>query len=450
MGRIFIASGYQITQNEATDISALASGITDVQVMLQLRDLAIAELRSRGFDATAVPDELSLQHAVDWINVHSQPGDVALELRASAAQTDRLRGVGVWYIASNEQRRGHAELLLFALLRRVPQLSSRGAKADTFTPLGQLRFCRSVGIPSLILHVGFLSHPEDRAILRDRLRELALGLADGLASWSRAIAGLMELPPEESYPSITIRLNGGTYGDRGLSVYGNAYIPIDLADQMGVDLTQDPTVNRLAFHNVVYIKAIELRNYNISVRWNNEQKTIVLRSALSICPDRLDRIMGHGSTSDIQLMMFLKANNEDVLSHYADLPKLYREEATLEGVNYDIAFAQMCLETDFLSFNTRPEPQAFNFGGLRTAADPHKEQGFDSMRMGVRAHVQHLKAYASQEPLVQEVIDPRFHAVRRGIAPSVRHLSGRWSIDAQYGDKIIALIRRLYESAGLL
>ncbi|MEH2168652.1 MAG: cell wall hydrolase, partial [Nostoc sp.] len=75
---------------------------------------------------------------------------------------------------------------------------------------------------------------------------------------------------------------------------------------------------------------------------------------------------------------------------------------------------------------------------------------FPSARIGVRAHVQHLKAYASLEPLVQEVVDPRFRFVTRGIAPLIDQLSGRWSADLDYGTKISAMLKRLYESAGLL
>ncbi|MEL7244228.1 MAG: cell wall hydrolase, partial [Cyanobacteria bacterium J06573_2] len=75
---------------------------------------------------------------------------------------------------------------------------------------------------------------------------------------------------------------------------------------------------------------------------------------------------------------------------------------------------------------------------------------FPSARVGVRAHIQHLKAYASLEPLAQENVDPRFRFVTRGIAPLVTDLSGRWEADLQYGDKIVALVKRLYESAGLL
>jgi hypothetical protein len=122
----------------------------------------------------------------------------------------------------------------------------------------------------------------------------------------------------------------------------------------------------------------------------------------------------------------------------------------LRGLNYDIAFCQMCLETDFLRFGIDVSPTQNNFAGLGAIGGADESASFPSARIGVRAQIQRLKAYASTEPLVQEVVDPRFRFVTRGIAPLVDQLSGRWSADLQYGKKIIALMRRLYESAGLL
>ncbi|MBW4472730.1 MAG: hypothetical protein KME45_20490 [Stenomitos rutilans HA7619-LM2] len=52
--------------------------------------------------------------------------------------------------------------------------------------------------------------------------------------------------------------------------------------------------------------------------------------------------------------------------------------------------------------------------------------------------------------MVQAVVDPRFSSISRGVAPSVEQLSWRWSAEADYGTKILALLRRLYGSAGLL
>ena len=91
-----------------------------------------------------------------------------------------------------------------------------------------------------------------------------------------------------------------------------------------------------------------------------------------------------------------------------------------------------------------------NFASLGAIGGATASASFPSARIGVRAHIQRLKAYASTEPLVQDVVDPRFRFVTRGVAPLVDQLSGRWSVDLQYGKKIMALMRRLYESAGLI
>jgi hypothetical protein len=160
--------------------------------------------------------------------------------------------------------------------------------------------------------------------------------------------------------------------------------------------------------------------------------------------------MGHGKTTEVQLMMFLKANDEKGLQQFPDLPRLYREEGAIEGINYDIAFAQMCLETGFLRFGGEIQSNQNNFAGLGDVGGNAAGASFPSARLGVRAQIQQLKAYASTEPLVQELVAPRFRFVTRGIAPLVGQLSGRWSADPQYGDRILAILRRLYESVGLI
>jgi hypothetical protein len=185
------------------------------------------------------------------------------------------------------------------------------------------------------------------------------------------------------------------------------------------------------------------------MHWEKDSATLHLRSA-TISLSQSNRIMGRGSTSEVQLMMFLKTRNTEGLTRFADLPRLYREEANIEGVNHDIAFAQMCVETRFLKFGGVSKPEHNNFAGLGGIHAAGAEQSFLDPRIGVRAHVQHLKAYASTEPLVQKSVDPRFHLVRRGIAPTLENLSRRWSAEPQYHTKIMAIVQQLHESAGLL
>ncbi len=451
MGRIFISAGHGGIEQGGRDPGSVGGGTTEAQEMILLRDQVVPELRSRKFEVLSVPDDLSSSQSIQWINARARPDDVALEIHADGYSNPDVRGATAFYIANNTARKNHADLLLLALIRRLPELPNRGAKPDTSTGIGRISFCRDTILPSILMEVGFLSNPNDRFLIQNRRKDIALGLADGLAAWSRAVSGTDLTNGSTTYSPINININNTTYGEQGIIINSNAYIPIDLVDRLRIDLTNAPNVRRVQYKGVVYVKALELRDYNIAVSWDNASRTVTLRSILVICPGQIDRIMGQGNTSEVQLMMFLKANNENALTQFPDLPKLYREEATIEGVNYDVAFSQACVETNFLRFGDDLKPSQNNFGGLGDVGGSPDGAVFPSARIGVRAHVQQLKAYASVEPLVQEVVvSPRFNFVTRGIAPLVAQLSGRWSADPQYGDRILALVRRLYESAGLL
>ena len=456
MAQIFISAGHGGYEDGVADPGLVLASTTEAAEMIQVRDLVVAELRSRGLPVLAVPDDLSTAQSIAWINMRCQPQDVALEIHGGAYSDPGVRGSLVFYIAQNEVRRSHAEILLLALRRRVTQLPSRGAKPDTESPTGWLDFTRSLRCPSLLMEVGHLNSPQDLAIIQNQRRDVALGLADGLASWSRSVAPVAAAATatvsSSTFPEIRISINGGIYPETGIIVNNNSYVPIDLADLLGVDLTNAPNITRLRYGNVVYIKAVDLRSYNVSVNWNGETRTLLLRSAtgMGICPGSMDRLMGLGSSSEVQLIMFLKTVNEAAVTQYQDLAKLYREESAIEGVNHDIAFCQMLVETNSLHFGNGLNPAHNNFGGLGSPTGGPEGSSFPTARIGVRAQIQHLKAYGSLEPLIQSQVDPRFQFVRRGVAPLVDQLTGRWNSDPDYGRKILAFMRRLYESAGML
>ncbi|MBD2151721.1 glucosaminidase domain-containing protein [Pseudanabaena sp. FACHB-1277] len=161
----------------------------------------------------------------------------------------------------------------------------------------------------------------------------------------------------------------------------------------------------------------------------------------------IDRIMADGLTSEVQLLRLLKLNRAP-LYLYGDLPSIYREEAAIEGVNYDIAFCQMCLETGFLHFGGDVQSGQNNFGGIGAIGNGVRGDSFSDRRIGVRAQIQHLKAYASTQPLRQPLVDPRFSLVKRGTAPLLGQLSGRWAEDINYDKKIMAILHRLYQLSG--
>jgi hypothetical protein len=450
MGRIFISAAHGGREAGGIDSGAIAGSTTEAKEMILLRDLIVTELRSRTMEVLGVPDDSSAAQTITWINSRGRSGDIAVEIHTDAAGSPRVRGAGVFYIANNNQRKQNAEILLMGLLRRIPQLPNRGVKPDTDSGLGSLQFCRQTNIPALLMQVGFISSPDDYSLLQTRRRDFALGIVDGLVAWSRAVDCNPGTPPERTYSPINININGQNYAEQGVLINGNSYIPIDLVDRLRIDLSKSPSVVRVTYQRVVYIKAIELRDFNVSIEWDSTTKTLNLRSILSVCPGQINQIVSNGNTTEVQLQLFLRNNNENALVQFPDIPKLYREEAAVEGVNHDIAFCQMCLETVFLRFGSDIKPQQNNFAGLGAIGGGTEAASFSSARIGVRGHIQHLKAYASLEPLVQQEVDPRFRFVTRGVAPSVDQLSGRWSADLDYGTKIKAMLKRLYESAKLI
>ncbi len=159
-----------------------------------------------------------------------------------------------------------------------------------------------------------------------------------------------------------------------------------------------------------------------------------------------ERIMGGTSVGEARLAAFFAESNPSKdRAKVARLAALYVEESSLEGVNPDVAFAQMCLETGFLRFGGLVTEEMNNFCGLGSIGPGQAGNAFPDERTGVRAHVQHLKAYASAEPIRGELVDPRYRYVTpKGKAPTIHGLGGTWASDREYGEKLAGLIDRIY------
>jgi len=156
-------------------------------------------------------------------------------------------------------------------------------------------------------------------------------------------------------------------------------------------------------------------------------------------------IMGRGLVPPEKLAAFLlDANPGADRAFVGELAIMYVEESAIEGVNHDVAFAQMSLETGFLRFGNLVTPDQNNFAGLGATGPGFPGLRFPDARTGVRAQIQHLKAYASEAPLNQELVNPRFFLVRRGSSPGISGLAGTWAEDPLYAEKITAILERLY------
>lgn len=134
-------------------------------------------------------------------------------------------------------------------------------------------------------------------------------------------------------------------------------------------------------------------------------------------------IAGTAKATVGQMTAYIKAKNPAVPASVLNMIPLYLTEGAAEGIRGDVAFAQSCLETGNFGFaGSAVTLDQNNFCGMGVTSNGVKGNSFDSPQMGIRAQIQHLKAYANTEALNGACIDPRFQYVTRGCAEYVEWL----------------------------
>lgn len=171
----------------------------------------------------------------------------------------------------------------------------------------------------------------------------------------------------------------------------------------------------------------------------------------------LTPIMGKSIATVDQMRAFIKAINPDVDQKIIDMIPYYLSEGEAEGVRGDIAFAQSCVETGYFRFEKTGTGSVVtiddnNFCGLGVTQLGIHGCIFNTPQEGIRAQIQHLKAYGSTLPLNGEQIDPRFGYVQRGCAKYWEWLGmqenpeGRgWAGGYNYGPIILDIYYRILQ-----
>ena len=169
-------------------------------------------------------------------------------------------------------------------------------------------------------------------------------------------------------------------------------------------------------------------------------------------------IEGTSAVTANSLAMYFKRKNGVYPIFYknSDAPtiekfcQIYVEEAKAEGIKVEVAFMQAMVETGWLKFGGAVQISQYNFAGIGALDGGAQGATFKTVREGVRAQIQHLKAYANEKPLNNTQVDPRFHLVKRGSAKYVEWLGQKenpngygWATAEDYGYKILRLIKEL-------
>ncbi|WP_052947763.1 glucosaminidase domain-containing protein [Aneurinibacillus tyrosinisolvens] len=156
-------------------------------------------------------------------------------------------------------------------------------------------------------------------------------------------------------------------------------------------------------------------------------------------------IMGKALATEQQMLAFARKVNPNFPTQ---LPKLYLEIGEKYGIRGDIAFCQMLKETGYHRFGGVVTANQHNYAGIGAVGNSRTTKGnyFTTPEQGVRAHIQHLYAYASKGklPAYEPVADPRFKYVARGIAPNWQNLNGRWAVPGKgYGEDILKIYAQM-------
>ncbi|WP_206458724.1 N-acetylmuramoyl-L-alanine amidase [Anaerovorax sp. IOR16] len=214
-----------------------------------------------------------------------------------------------------------------------------------------------------------------------------------------------------------------------------------------------------SFHTQTKATNWLLKDDNLKKLAKAEAATIAEYYGVKTQSENKTLIMGNTVATAGQMATYClkrNANPKLVDCSIYELAQMFLDEGAKEGVRGDIAFAQACLETGNFAFGGDVDYEQNNFSGLGATGNGVRGNEFDTPLLGVRAQIQHLKAYASTDKLNQECVDIRFKYVKRGTALYVEWLGipdnpngTGWAAGNSYGVKILNILSGILSTAAI-
>lgn len=169
-------------------------------------------------------------------------------------------------------------------------------------------------------------------------------------------------------------------------------------------------------------------------------------------------IMGSAVYSAAELTAWYNSKNkvpaDGSCATVAALASNYISEGASENVRGDLAFIQAMIETGWLKHSERVPASWCNYAGIGAVDSGTGANVFPSSLIGVRAQIQHLRAYADRTTTCSNFThpneSPRCHLVSpKGKSPTWNQMgNGNWATDPAYGSKVITLLANLKAFAG--
>ena len=211
--------------------------------------------------------------------------------------------------------------------------------------------------------------------------------------------------------------------------------------------------------------AVEGVNYSYKVRALKYVEKVVqygsYSSAVSVA-NTLTPVMGTSEATKEQMIAYYNKSGKMFPAFYADAQyggittiedfvQIIIEEATMEGVRADLLACQIYKETGYLQYGGDVKIEQCNFGGIGAVGGGAAGATFPDVRTGIRAQVQHLKAYGDENAVLQNAcVDPRYAYVTKGCAKYIEWLgikenpNGKgWATATNYGYSIVSMMNTM-------
>jgi hypothetical protein len=160
-------------------------------------------------------------------------------------------------------------------------------------------------------------------------------------------------------------------------------------------------------------------------------------------------ILGETEVSPEKMIAYIQKKNPGVKLNCSieELVRLYYEEGKTEGVRADLALCQAIKETGCFAYGKDVIPQQNNYCGLGTTGGGVQGAFFVTPKDGIRAHIQHLLAYATTRSPRKKLVDPRYVLIKDkhpeifGKVNTWIGLNGKWAVPGKnYGQEILSML----------
>jgi N-acetylmuramoyl-L-alanine amidase len=188
-----------------------------------------------------------------------------------------------------------------------------------------------------------------------------------------------------------------------------------------------------------------MTNHNVSGNDGADLYNSFDTQDITAVPENL-AILGPTLLSPEQMDAYVKTIHPEA----PELGLYYSRFGGYYGIRGDVAFAQAMHETDYFRYTGVVRSSQNNYAGIGATGGDVRGASFGTPEEGVLAHLQHLYAYATADPIPDHypLVDPRFGLVSRGSAPAWVDLNGKWAVPGNhYGQSILNLFGRMVEFA---